>query len=93
MMYTIYRSQNLWNWGGLKYWYFQTGFLRKQEESATKAKHHNGKQNIILYSLLLKFKEESISESIQHTSLKITMWTSHRRQALHLTLKDTVQYF
>ena len=79
--------------GNLRFSYFQTGFLRKQEEPATNVKHHNGKQNIILYSLLLRFKEESISESIQYTSLKITMWTSHRRQALHLTLKDTEPYF
>lgn len=50
---------------GLSFWYFQTGFLREQEEPATKVKYYKEKQNIILYSLLLTSKEESISEPIE----------------------------
>ena len=48
----------------LSFWYFQTGLLRKQEP-ATKVKHHNEKQNVILYSLLLTSEKESISEPVE----------------------------
>lgn len=50
---------------GFKFLYFPTSFLKKQEEPATKVKHHKEKRNIFLYSLLVTSKEESISEPVE----------------------------